>query len=139
MQRSRFENVVIPSQRPLPQRLTARPGGAEARRLVGIRARSAREAGFQAVQTIVRSAVSFGARGELHELDVDDAGGADFELGVERFGIHAHVEEASGDRGVFEDGFQGVFAVGAEGGECAVFEEVQVDDMCMGVVGGVDL
>ena len=137
MQMAGFEDIERASQGGFPQRLAVGPGRDEARRRVGV-CRSARGAGLQAVQTTVRFAVCFGARGELHQLNVDDAGGGDGELGVERVGVHAHVEEAFGDGWVFEDGSQGMVAGGAEGGEGAVFEDVDVDYICVGVVGDVD-
>lgn len=66
-------------------------------------------------------------RRELHELDVVDAGEGDGEVGVERVGVVADVEEDFGDRGVLEDGFQGAPTCGAGGGEGGAFEGVDVD------------
>lgn len=89
------------------------------------------------MQTAIRPVISFGASGDLHEFYVDYIGENDVELSVVRIRFHTHIKEALWDCWVFEDDSQRVFAIRAGGWERAVFEEMHVDYIGVGLFGGV--
>lgn len=74
-------------------------------------------------------------------MQVNDTGESDIVLSIQSVRDHTHVEEDFENRWIFEDGFERsrVLAVGAEGCESAVFEEMHVDEVRVGAVGGVDV